>query len=106
MTEERKQAIQITLAYTCIMVAVAFGAFAFSLWLVISGRLFRDGVDGVFLFAVGLVLGSVFSSVPAISIRQGLLSDVSELWREGTKHAVTRQNQISPSVRVQTFQAH
>ena len=52
MTEERKQAIQITLAYTCIMVAVAFGAFAFSLWLVISGRLFRDGVDGVFLFAV------------------------------------------------------
>lgn len=105
MTEERKQAVQITLAYTCIMVAVAFGAFAFSLWLVISRRLFKEGVDGVFLFALGLVLGSIYSIVPALSIRQGLLRDVRQLWCEGTKHAVRRRDQVAPSVRVQTFHA-
>ena len=106
MTEERKQYIQITLAYNCIILAFALGAFAFSMWLVISGRLFQEGVDGVFLFAVGLVLGSGFSTVPALSLRQGLLSDVCELWREGTKQAVTRLDQVSSSVRVQSFQPY
>ena len=103
MTKERKQAIQITLTYNCIMIAVAFGAFSFSLWLAVTGRLFQEGVDSVFLFIVGLVTGSVFSMVPAISIRQGLLSDLRELWREAPIEAVRRPDQISPSVRVPSF---
>ena len=104
MTEEKKEAIQITFAYTCIIAALAFAAFVFSLLLLISGRLFQDGVDGLFLFAVGIVLGSVFSIVPALSIRQGLLNDLREICLEGSKHAITRWDQVSPSVRVQTFQ--
>ena len=103
MTEERKQALQITLAYNCIMIAVAFGAFGFSLWLAVTGRLFQEGIDSAFLFIVGLLTGSVFSMVPAISICQGLLSDLRELWRQASIEAVTRPDQTSPSVRVPTF---
>jgi hypothetical protein len=76
-----------SLAYNCIMLAAAVLAFAVSLWLVRSGRLFREGVDGTFLFTVGVTTGSIFLWVPLLSIREGLLRDVKELWQEGSGRA-------------------
>jgi hypothetical protein len=84
MTKEKKQYIQIALAYNCIMLAGAVLAFALSLWLIVSGQLFREGVDGVFLFAVASVMGCSFASVPVMSIREGLLRDLKQLWIEGS----------------------
>jgi hypothetical protein len=48
-----------------------------------TGQLFREGVDGVFLLAVGFVMGGIFASVPVMSIREGLLRDVKQLWIQG-----------------------
>lgn len=88
MTQERKDNILIVFTYNCLMLAMAFGAFAFSMWLLISGRLGQEGVDAVFLFAVGLVVAGTFSIVPALSIRDGLLRDVRELLREGNRNSL------------------
>jgi hypothetical protein len=55
------------------MLAGAVLAFALSFWLVVSGQLFREGVDGVFFFVVASVMGGSFASVPVMSIREGLL---------------------------------
>ena len=85
MSVERKQYIRNALGYNCLVLAMALAAFAVSVWLLISGRLLPEGVDAVFLFAVGLVLGLAFSTVPALSIQDGLLNDLRELWREGTR---------------------
>ena len=87
MTKEKKEYIQIALAYNCIMLAGAVLAFALSLWLVVSGQLFREGVDGVFLLAVGFVMWSSLASVPVMSIREGLLRDVKQLWIQGFRGA-------------------
>jgi hypothetical protein len=87
MTKEKKEYIQIGLAYNCIMLAGAVLAFALSLWLVVSGQLFREGVDGVFLLAVGFVMWSSLASVPVMSIREGLLRDVKQLWIQGFRGA-------------------
>lgn len=87
MSEERKQYIHFALFYNCLTLAMGLVAFAVSVWLVITGRLFIEGVDAVFLFAAGLVLGSIFGAVPALAIRDGLLDDVRELLREGAKHS-------------------
>ena len=99
MTRDRKENILIVFAYNCVMAALAFGAFAFSLWLLISGRLAQDGVDAVFLFAVGLVLAGVFSVVPVLSLRDGLLRDLRELWREGNPRSLPAERRPRSGLR-------
>lgn len=85
MSEERRRYIQITLFYNCLMLAMGLASLAVSVWLAITGRLAGEGVDAVFLFAAGLVLGGVFWTVPALSIRDGFLRDLRELWEEGAR---------------------
>ncbi len=84
MSSEKRTFIYQAVFYNCVMLAAAIIGFAVSLWLAVSGRLWREGVDGTFLFAVGLATGCTFLSVPAVSVREGLLRDVKELWREGS----------------------
>lgn len=79
MNQDRREYIYFAVFFNCIMVALTIVAFAVSLWLAVSGRLFSEGVDATFLFAVGVVAGCVFASVPLLSIRDGLLRDVREL---------------------------
>lgn len=85
MNKERREYIYTALFLNCIMVALAIIAFAVSLWLAVSGRLFTEGVDATFLLVVGLVSGCVFTSVPLLSIRDGLLRDVRELLESGPR---------------------
>ena len=88
MGHEKSVHIYHALFYNCLMLAAAIIAFAVSLWLAVSGRLWAEGVDGTFLFTVGLVTGSIFMSVPVVSAREGLLRDMRELWREGSRRAI------------------
>ncbi len=97
MSEERKQYVRIALGYNCLMLAAGLAAFAVSIWLLISGRLFQEGVDATFLFAAGIVLGTSFLMVPALSIRDGLLRDlrkvnreVSERYEEAKSYSISR----------------
>jgi hypothetical protein len=69
------------------MLAMALAAFAVSVWLLLSGRLFLEGIDAKFLFAVGFVLGTSFLTIPVLSVRDGLLSDLRELWREEARRS-------------------
>ena len=85
MSDERRHYIHVALFYNCLTLAMGLAALAVSVWLFITGRLSSEGVDAVFLFAVGLVSGCIFWTVPALSIREGLLNDLRELWREGAK---------------------
>lgn len=87
MSKEKRTYIYHAVFYNCLMLAAAIVSFAVSLWLAVSGRLGSEGVDAVFLFAVGLTTGSVFVSVPVISIREGLLRDVRELLDEASRRA-------------------
>jgi hypothetical protein len=79
MNKEQRGYIYTAVFLNCVMAALAVIAFAVSLWLAVSGRLFSEGADATFLCAVGLVAGCVFASVPLLSIRDGLLRDVREL---------------------------
>ena len=88
MSNEKKEYTKIAVGYNCIMLIMAIIALSVSLWLLISGRLFREGVDGTFLFAVGLALATTFTINPLLAIRQGLLRDMRELWREGSEGAI------------------
>lgn len=99
MTQERKENILIVFAYNCVMLAMAFAAFAFSVWLLISGRLGREGVDAVFLFAVGLVVAGTFSIVLALSIRDGLLRDLRELLREENRNSLPADRKPQSALR-------
>lgn len=87
MGREKRTYIYHAVFYNCLMLAAAVMAFAVSLWLAVSGRLWREGVDGAFLLAVGLTTGSIFMYVPVMSIREGLLRAVRELWREESSGA-------------------
>ncbi|HEX8136894.1 MAG TPA: hypothetical protein VF544_04825 [Pyrinomonadaceae bacterium] len=87
MSSEKRTYIYHAVFYNCLMLAAAIIAFAVSLWLIVSGRLWSEGVDSTFLFTVGLVTGSVFMSVPVRSAREGLLRDMKDLWREGLREA-------------------
>lgn len=99
MTQERKENILIVFTYNGLMLAMAFAAFAFSIWLLISGRLSREGVDAVFLFAVGLVLAGTFSIVPALSIRDGLLRDLRDLLREENRNSLPAERKPQRALR-------
>lgn len=88
MNDEKKEYTKIAIGYNCIMLVMAIIALSMSVGLLISGRLFREGVDGTFLFAVGLVLATTFSINPLLAVREGLLRDMLELWREGSRGAI------------------
>jgi hypothetical protein len=87
MSKEKRAYIYHAVFYNCLMLAAAIIAFAVSLWLIVSGRLWKEGADGTFLFTVCLVTGSVFMSVPVMSVREGLLRDMKEMWGEGSRDA-------------------
>ncbi len=87
MSSEKRIYIYHAVFYNCLMLAGAIIAFAVSLWLAVSGRLWQEGVDGTFLFVVGLATGGIFLSVPVLSFGEGLLRDMKELWREGARGA-------------------
>jgi hypothetical protein len=87
MSSEKRTYIYHAVFYNCLMLAAAIIAFAVSLWLIVSGRLWSEGVDGTFLFTVGLAMGRVCMYVPVMSAREGLLRDMWELWREGSRDA-------------------
>jgi hypothetical protein len=46
MGNEKRAYIYHALFYNCLMLAAAIIAFAVSLWLAVSGRLWGEGVDG------------------------------------------------------------
>ena len=90
MNKERRQYIYTAVFLNCVMAALAVSTLAVSVWLVLSGRLFSEGVDATFLFAVGLVSGCVFASVPLLSMREGLLRDVRELLASASRQTSAR----------------
>ncbi|HEX8775416.1 MAG TPA: hypothetical protein VF735_17735 [Pyrinomonadaceae bacterium] len=87
MSSEKRTYIYHAIFYNCLMLAAAIIAFAVSLWLIVSGRLWTEGVDSTFLFMVVLATGCIFMFVPVVSAREGLLRDMKELWREGSRAA-------------------
>lgn len=114
MNKEQRQYIYNAVFLNCVMAALAIIAFAVSLWLVVSGRITREGVDAFFLCVAGLVAGCAFASVPLLSIRDGLLVEVhklieaadgeraSQALRQLPRHAPSRAPRRAPAWRQST----
>lgn len=62
---------------------IAFGALAIAVWVLVSGQIQRQGIDGLFLFLVCLLIAVAFSVNPIRHFRQ-------ELWPELLKRRQIR----------------
>jgi hypothetical protein len=93
MNQEQREYTLIAVGYNCILLVLALAALSVSGWLLLSGRLFSEGIDATFLFVVGLVLAFIFSICPAMALRAGLLRDVRELLKSAGEHAVDARPQ-------------
>jgi hypothetical protein len=60
---------QILVNVLCILIAA--GALATAAWALISGQLGEQGIDGLFLVAVCLVIALIFSMIPLEAVRRG-----------------------------------
>ena len=99
MNRERREYVYTAVFLNCVTLALATVAFALSLWLAASGRIFSEGVDAVFLFAAGIVVACAFASVPLLSIRDGLLAEVRELFEAADRARAGRTPRRAPAWR-------
>jgi hypothetical protein len=58
----------------CALLALA--ALGLAIWALFTGQVSAQGVDGLFLIAVCLLIAAAFSFVPFQAIREGLLQDL------------------------------
>jgi hypothetical protein len=59
-----------------VCLVLALGCLGVAGWAVVTGQLFKTGVDGLFLMLVCLLLALIFSIGPLQAIRQGLLKEL------------------------------
>lgn len=60
---------------------IVLGALGVTAWALFTGVLTREGVDGLFLILVCLLIAFTFSLLPVQAIRRGLLRDILNYYR-------------------------
>ncbi len=74
-------------AASALLALVALGVAA---WALLSGQVRAQGVDGLFLIVICLLLAAAFSFVPFLAIREGLLRNILAV-RKGAVPAANRE---------------
>jgi len=78
----RQDIVLNALCLLMVLVAIVVGG-----WLLVSGRAMREGVDGLFLLSMCLLMAAVFAPIPLQAIRRG---DLRELLKARKKQPVVQ----------------
>lgn len=72
--EERPMWEVIAINVLCLLVAL--GALGIVVWALVSGQAMNQGIDGLFLVIVCLLIAAAFSMGPLKELRRGVLRDL------------------------------
>jgi hypothetical protein len=76
--------------------AITVGALGVAAWALFTGMIAQQGVDGLFLILVCLLIAFTFSLAPVQAIRQGLLGEVLASYRSRAAGESKRVAQAAP----------
>lgn len=65
---------QLTTSVLCLMLVI--GAVAAVVWALVTGQVEEQGIDGLFLILIALIVAGAFGSVLLGSVRRGALRDL------------------------------
>ena len=76
--------------------AITVGALGIAAWALFTGIIAQQGVDGLFLILVCLLIAFTFSLSPVQAIRQGLLKEIMKQYRSRAAGEPKRVAEATP----------
>ena len=73
------------LVINAISLLIALGALAAAVWTLFTGKIGREGIDGLFLVLVCLFLAATFALLPVQALRKGLWKEFRKARKEGSE---------------------
>jgi hypothetical protein len=61
------------LIMTVLCVLMVLGALGFAGWTAVTGQIYRQGIDALFLVTVCLLIAAMFAPIPVAALRRGEL---------------------------------